>query len=130
MRLLAIFVVAATAEITPAFAFADPAQPESQTTAAPSVAPAPAQTTATPSLAAPAVAPSPAAPAAAAPIAAPTASAADGNLDQIVCKDAPPRAGSRIGGGQECHTQREWNRRQKESQDLTRHSQRTGYKSM
>ena len=127
MRLLAIFAVAATAGITPAFAFADPAQPEAQATAAPSVAPAPAQTTATPSLAAPAVAPSPAA---AAPVAASTASAADGNLDQIVCKDTPPRAGSRIGGGQECHTQREWNRRQKESQDLTRHSQRTGYKSM
>lgn len=49
------------------------------------------------------------------------------DLDQIVCKQAPPKIGSRIGGGTECHSQREWNRITHESQDMTRHQQRMSY---
>lgn len=49
------------------------------------------------------------------------------DLDQVVCKPLPPKIGSRIGGGRECLTQREWNRQMRESQDATRREERTGY---
>ncbi|HLY07607.1 MAG TPA: hypothetical protein VKR31_17810 [Rhizomicrobium sp.] len=49
------------------------------------------------------------------------------NLDEIVCKQQPPATGSRLGGGRECHTVREWNQREKEAQDITRQEERTGY---
>lgn len=74
-------------------------------------------------------APSPAAAAAAetAPAAVPAESAAPGvNLDEIVCKNQPPTTGSRLGGGRECHTVREWNQREREAQELTREQQREG----
>jgi len=51
------------------------------------------------------------------------------NLDEIICKNSAPPTGSRLGGGRECHTQREWNRRQQESEDITRRQQREGYRS-
>jgi hypothetical protein len=47
--------------------------------------------------------------------------------DQVVCKNMPPKVGSRLGGGRECHTQREWERVEKESQDLTRRQEQGGY---
>lgn len=50
------------------------------------------------------------------------------NLDEIVCKNEPPATGTRLGGGRECHTVREWNQRQRDSQDLTRHQEITGFK--
>lgn len=49
------------------------------------------------------------------------------DLDQIVCKEKPPEIGSRLGGGRECHTQRQWNQRMRESQDITRHQEQTGF---
>ena len=68
-----------------------------------------------------------AAPAAPAATAATDSSAV--NLDEIICKNSAPPTGSRLGGGRECHTQREWNRRQQESEDITRRQQREGYRS-
>ena len=66
----------------------------------------------------------------AAPTAPPTQTAtADGtavNLDEIVCKDQPPATGTRLGGGRECHTVREWNQREKDSQDILRKQQTIG----
>jgi len=41
---------------------------------------------------------------------------ADSDLDQVVCRLTPPPTGTRLGGGHECHTQREWDARQKEAQ--------------
>jgi len=62
-----------------------------------------------------------------APAAPATAAASSAGPDQVVCKDTPPKTGSRLGGGRECHTQRQWNRMQAESQELTRRQERTGY---
>lgn len=98
-------------------------------------APAPAATTAT---AAPTTAAAPAAAAtataapmtAAMPAPAATAAAADSsavNLDEVVCRTVAAPTGSRLGGGRECHTVREWNQRERESQDLTRQQERTGF---
>jgi cytochrome c5 len=70
---------------------------------------------------------------AAAPAAPPAAGAASdnsgGNLDEIICKNSPPTTGSRLGGGRECHTQREWNQRQLDSQNALLRSQQTGFNS-
>ncbi len=38
------------------------------------------------------------------------------NPDEIVCKITAPPTGTRLGGGRECHTQREWDQRTKDSQ--------------
>ena len=46
--------------------------------------------------------------------------------DQIVCKPMPAQTGSRIGGGRECRTQREWDQRMKESQSILNGSQLRG----
>ncbi|HEX3431942.1 MAG TPA: hypothetical protein VHT03_13760 [Rhizomicrobium sp.] len=64
--------------------------------------------------------------------AAPTAPAATTdtsgvNLDEIVCRNSPPTTGSRLGGGRECHSVREWNDRERQAQDLTREQQRVGF---
>lgn len=72
------------------------------------------------------IVPATAAPAAPAAL---TASASDSsavNLDEVVCKNQPPTTGSRLGGGRECHTVREWNQREREAQDITRREQATG----
>jgi hypothetical protein len=58
--------------------------------------------------------------------AAAAASGADG-LDQVVCKNQPPKLGSRIGGGRECRTQRMWNRIRRDSEEMTRRQEQTGY---
>jgi len=50
------------------------------------------------------------------------------NLDEIVCRNEAPATGTRLGGGRECHTVREWNQRERESQDVTRRQQVTGFK--
>jgi len=67
----------------------------------------------------------PVAPTAQAAVAASDSSSA--SLDEIVCKDQPPATGTRLGGGRECHSVREWNQREKDAQDLTRHQERSGY---
>jgi hypothetical protein len=48
------------------------------------------------------------------------------NLDQTVCKYSAPTTGSRLGGGRECRTEREWNDRQKKSQDVLHSVQNIG----
>jgi hypothetical protein len=63
----------------------------------------------------------PAAPTAAPATTAPAANETPGaNLDEIVCKNQPPATGTRLGGGRECHTVRQWNQRQRDAQDVTR----------
>ena len=47
--------------------------------------------------------------------------------DQIICKMSPPVTGTRIGGGRECHTKREWDQRQKDSQEEVEHGQEIGH---
>ena len=61
--------------------------------------------------------------------AAPAARNSGANLDEVVCKNSAPPTGSRLGGGRECHTQREWNQRQLDSQNALLRQQQTGYKS-
>lgn len=102
-------------------AFAQTGSPAVPSDSAQPVAPAATATTA-PSQAA-------AAAAATAPAALPQQSANSAvNLDEIVCRNEPPATGTRLGGGRECHTVREWNQRERESQDVTRRQQVTGFK--
>ena len=49
------------------------------------------------------------------------------NLDEIVCRNSAPATGTRLGGGRECHTVREWNQRQQDAQQYTRQQQVMGY---
>lgn len=71
--------------------------------------------------AAPTATASPAAPAA------PAATDSNGvNLDEVVCKQTPPPTGSRLGGGRECHTARQWNQMQLDSQNSLSHLQHSG----
>ena len=51
------------------------------------------------------------------------------NLNEVICKNSAPPTGSRLGGGRECHSQREWNQRQLDSQNALLRQQQTGYKS-
>lgn len=44
------------------------------------------------------------------------AQTAGSDPDQIICKTTAPVTGSRLGGGRECRTQREWDEREKASQ--------------
>jgi hypothetical protein len=68
-------------------------------------------------------APATAPPAATAPA---TTDSANTNLDEIVCKNEPPATGTRLGGGRECHTVRDWNQREKDAQDTLRKDQALG----
>jgi|SRR5579871_2444933 len=92
--------------------------------AAPPQTPAASPSTVAPSptVSAPAVAP--VAPTAAAAATASTTSSV--NLDEIVCRVQPPPTGSRFGGGRECHTVRQWNQREKDSQDILTREQHIG----
>lgn len=49
------------------------------------------------------------------------------NLDEIVCRSEPPATGTRLGGGRECHTVRQWNERQREDQLILQQQQKTGF---
>lgn len=121
MRFFVVFALSANAVFWPAFAAADSAQAP----AAPSQA---AAAPATPATQAP-VAQSQSA--MAATQTGPESVTVQGkvvDLDQIVCKEAPPQIGSRLGGGRECHSEREWRKRQQESQDVLRRQQRMGFK--
>ena len=46
--------------------------------------------------------------------------------DDIICKKTPPKTGSRLGGGSECHTRRDWERQQAEAQRILSKAQRIG----
>jgi len=125
MRFAVAFALSVTALLLPALAVSDPVQNPSAANApsAGSTALAPGATQA------PTV-PQAAASATTDAHAAPETVVVHGDrvdLDQVVCKDAPPSIGSRIGGGRECLTQREWNRRMRESQDTTRRQQVLGF---
>ena len=114
MRVLAVFTLSIAGFLTPQLIVADPSQPD----AAPPGAGAQQSTTQV-------------APVAPAGNAAPAASeqvvvrppASESNPDEIVCRSTAARTGSRIGGGRECHTQREWDRQMRESQRLVGGSQ-------
>ena len=123
MRAFAVALICSGVLLSPA-AFADPAQTDS--TAVPSAS---AQQSAPPADAAVAApAPVGATPAPAATAASAAADSSAVNLDEVVCRAVAAPTGTRLGGGRECHTVREWNQREKESQDLTRDSQRRGFK--
>lgn len=51
------------------------------------------------------------------------------DADQVVCKTSPPPIGSRLGGGRECHTKREWDQRAQESQKDLQDKQMHGLQS-
>jgi len=51
---------------------------------------------------------------------------ATADADQIVCKMTAPPTGSRLGGGRECHTQRDWDQRQKDAQKSVEDKQKLG----
>jgi len=57
----------------------------------------------------------------------PTASAPADDPDQIICKSTPPPTGTRLGGGRECHTKREWDQRQKDSESEVVRGQEIGH---
>lgn len=57
----------------------------------------------------------------------PTASAPADDPDQIICKSTPPPTGTRLGGGRECHTKKEWDQRQKDAEDAVMHGQQIGH---
>ena len=128
MRAFVVALVCSSAVLGQA-ALADPAVTQNPAPPASSAQPvAPSTTTATPAQPA-AVAPSPAATVAAdsAPAAVPAQTAESGaNLDEIVCKQEAPATGTRLGGGRECHTVRQWNEREREAQDITRKQQVVG----
>ena len=46
--------------------------------------------------------------------------------DQIICKTSPPPTGTRLGGGRECHTKREWDDQQKLNQQALQDAQTKG----
>jgi hypothetical protein len=48
------------------------------------------------------------------------------NPDQIVCRATPPPTGSRLGGGRECHTQRDWDQMQKDARRALEEKQMLG----
>jgi hypothetical protein len=54
-----------------------------------------------------------------------TTDAAD--ADKMVCKSMDPPTGSRLGGRRECHTQREWDQRQRDDQAKTNEIQEHGF---
>lgn len=59
----------------------------------------------------------------------PTQTASGSDPNEIVCKSMAPTTGTRLGGGRECHTQREWDDRQKASQKALMDKQMHGLQS-
>ena len=105
MRATGIFIVATAIMLVPSLAAADPAPAEQMSSA-------PAQPQAQTPV-------QPAAPA-------PTATASDVNLNAIVCKATAPATGTRLGGGRECRTVREWNEQQQLSRAALEGQQQRG----
>jgi len=98
MRVLTMFLVSAVTILVPTLASADPAPAQA--------APAPSAQTAS-----------------AVPVA---AASSTFNPDEVQCRMTPPATGSRLGGARECHTVREWERRQQQSQDTLQKAQSVG----
>ena len=117
MRFLTVLALSTVALALPQMAAADPGASQTDQAATMAQAAAPA-------------APAQAMPAAPQQQMAQTpAPASQSNLDEIVCKSTPPPTGSRLGGGRECHTVREWNDRTRQSQSLLGASQLGGLTS-
>ena len=55
-----------------------------------------------------------------------TAQNPSSNPDQIVCRRTAPPTGSRLGGGRECHSQREWDQRAEEARKALQEDQMRG----
>ena len=114
MRMLAVLTLSTAAFLAPRLVAADPALPDA----------APAATAASQSA-------TPDAPAAKAASVGPEKvvvrpPASESNPDEIVCKMSAPTTGTRLGGGRECHTAREWEDQQKRSQENVRNTQMHG----
>jgi hypothetical protein len=95
-----------------------------------SPAPVQTQSTAVQSPAVPAATAQAQSPVTAAPAPTPAAAqsqSADVNLDEVVCRTSAPATGTRLGGGRECHTVREWRDREAESQRILQQQQSVGY---
>jgi hypothetical protein len=101
MRVLKMVLVSAAVLLVPAVASADPAQTQTVPAATAQPAPAPKETVTV------------------------TAKAAS-DPDEVMCKSSPAPTGSRLGGSRECHTQREWDNRMRESQRITSGNQMMG----
>jgi hypothetical protein len=114
MRVLALLAFSASAFMAPALASADPGQPQVTPAASAQTAPAaPATVQSAP---------------VATPVQAPPAGQVNTavNLNEVVCRSSPPTTGTRLGGGRECHSMREWNERQQEAQRMLQLEQNTG----
>jgi len=103
MRATGILIAFAAILLAPSVTSADPAQPQQPAQLA--MQPAPAdQETAPSAVASPAV-----------------------NLDEVVCRPVAPPTGSRLGGGRECHSVREWNQREQDARQALLRAQQLGY---
>jgi len=108
MRVMNMMLISLATILAPALASADPAPTQAGGATTVQAAPAPAVTAQAP----------------------PATRSADAdsasNPDEIVCRETPPATGSRLGGARECHTVRDWNRRQKEAESILSGSQLRG----
>jgi hypothetical protein len=123
MRVLTMLVLS-LGIFAPGLAAADPAQP--QTTTATAAAAATAQTAQAPAAA---TAAAPGTPPIGEHVIVQGTAENDNhgvNLDEIVCRSSPPTTGTRLGGGRECHTVRQWNEREREDQRILQQQQSVG----
>jgi hypothetical protein len=60
------------------------------------------------------------------PATAPAASASGNDPDQIVCRKGEPITGTRLPGRAICHTQRDWDQIQRDSQGMTSQMEMNG----
>ncbi len=58
-----------------------------------------------------------------------TSQASATNPDEIVCKMTPAPTGSRLGGGRECHSQREWDQHERDARKALEDKQMHGLQS-
>ena len=112
MRVLTKVLFSAAIILAPALASADPGQvqaaPGATVETAPTTMPTVTITAKTPQ---------------AAPV---TAASTASDPDEVVCRTSPPTTGTRLGAARECHTQRDWDNRMKESQRITAGTQMMG----
>ena len=47
-------------------------------------------------------------------------------LDEVICRNVTPPTGTRLGGGRECHTRRDWDNRMKQAQRVLQQKQVRG----
>jgi hypothetical protein len=128
MRVLAILVLS-SAILAPGLAAADPAQPETATATASAIASPSAPAATAQSVQAPVTAAAPGSPPVGEHVIVQGTAENDNNgvnLDEIVCRSSPPATGTRLGGGRECHTVRQWNEREREDQRILQQQQSVG----